>query len=273
MADKAIYSVDKITNLSNSGNIYINSGSNIKQISQKDLIASMFKNLQLYAQTGKSLGTSYTSAQQAEVSNGTFDGINIGDYWSIGGVTWRVWDIDWYMNKGDSQCTTHHLVIMPDGVLLTPNGSTTHYMNDTDTTAGGYAGTKYRGTYRSECEAKIKECFGDRILAHRELMCTAVSNGAPSGWAWTDATVELPSEIMMYGSTVWGNGTYNVGSMFPQLTLARLNPARVIYRSYSYWLRDVSSASQFAFVRYSGDANYNDASSAWLGVRPFFLLR
>lgn len=223
------------------------------------------------------LGSSYTAEQQAEVAAGTFNGLYLGAYWTIGGVTWRIWGFDWYLNKGATQCTTHHLVILPDANLLSANGSTTHYMNDTDTTAGGYAGTKLRSTYVSGMLSTIKSAFGNsHVLSHRELLCNAVSSGKASGWAWYDSTVEIPSEVMMYGATIWSNYTdggsgYNVGTSYPVLPLAIIEPKHVVNRT-NYWLRDVVSASWFAGVGGDGVAIYNGASYSSGGVRPFFLL-
>jgi hypothetical protein len=39
-----------------------------------------------------------------------------------------------------------------------------------------------------------------------------------------------------------------------------------------WWLRDVVSASDFAFVYSDGLATCSSASSAWAGVRPAFAL-
>ena len=56
---------------------------------------------------GVNLGSSYTAAQRNAVSSGTFTGLWIGDYWTIGGIQWIIVDFDYW---GD---TTHHLLVMP----------------------------------------------------------------------------------------------------------------------------------------------------------------
>ena len=227
--------------------------------------------------SGKNLGTTFTSDQQTAISSGTFEGLGLGDYWVIDGHNWRIWGFDWYMNKGDTQTTTHHVVIMPDDNLLDSDGSTS-YMNDTNTTSGGYAGTKLRNTYISQMETTINSAFGTgHILSHRELLSNSVdSNGKANGWAWYDSTVEIPSEVMMYGTTIFSNYTdggsgYNVGTAYPILPLALVKPEFVVNRN-TYWLRDVVSASSFADVNAYGDATSRLASSSWGGVRPYFLL-
>ena len=103
------------------------------------------------------------------------------------------------------------------------------------------------------------------------MISTASSGGVASNWDWYDTTVELPSEIMMYGSVIWGKGGYNTGTAYPQLELARLDPSKVSNRSH-YWLRDVAGSAVFACVAGDGLATFFVASSAWFGVRPYFLL-
>ena len=227
---------------------------------------------------GASLGSEFKSAHQTAISNGSFTGLFLGDYWTINSVNWRIWGFNYYKGRGDTNCTTNHVVVMPDSNLLVADGSTTHYMNDTDTTAGGYQGSKCRTTYLTNTSEstypyqKIANAFGaSHILAHRELISTAVSNGAASSWAWYDSKVEIPSETMLYGHTVWSNGGYNTASMPGQLPLAAIKPEFVFNRN-NYWLRDVASASTFAVVSTDGAANGSGASNAWFGVRPYFLL-
>ena len=48
---------------------------------------------------GKYLGSSYTLAQQQAVSSGTFEDMYIGDYWTIGGVNYRIDAFNYYRNK------------------------------------------------------------------------------------------------------------------------------------------------------------------------------
>lgn len=55
---------------------------------------------------GKNLGTALTAAQKAEIKAGTFKGFFIGDYWSIGDRIWRIVDINYWLNSGDTSCTT-----------------------------------------------------------------------------------------------------------------------------------------------------------------------
>ena len=219
---------------------------------------------------GKNLGTSLTAGQKTEIQNGTFKDLFLGDYWVIGGVTWRIVDIDYWYNCGDTAFTNHHLVIMPDVALYNAQ------MNATNVTTGGYVGSLMYTTNLETAKTTIDAAFGSaNILSHRELLVNAVTDGYPSAGAWFDSDVELPNEIMMYGSyihTPSGNGTiipyiYTINKQ--QLALFQVCPRFIVNRSYNQWLRDVVSAADFAYVSGDGYADYDYASDS-RGVRPVF---
>ena len=220
---------------------------------------------------GKYLGNAVTAAQKAEIANGTFDDIFIGDYWTISGIDWSVADMDYFYRTGDTELTKHHLVIIPRLCLYT------HVMNDAHSTEGGYANSKMRASGLDEAKAKFTEAFGDMIITHRELFTNAVTNGKPSGGAWMDATVELMNEIMVYGTTVFTPGCD--GATIPylyttnkiQLAAFQLNPAFITVRGQWYWLRDVVSGTDFAIVSDGGNANYHGAAGAFY-VRPYAII-
>jgi hypothetical protein len=227
--------------------------------------------------TGKNLGNGLTSQQAEKISDGDFYGLNIGDYWEANGNKFRIWHPNWYMNRGDQKFTKNHLVIMPDANILKADGSTTHYMNNTDTTSGGYAGTKYRSTYKSQCLKAFTDVFGtDHIAKYRGLLSNAVASGMVSGWAWYDCDAELPSEEMMFGAHHWSTSTdsgssgYNGGSFWGQLALAIIAPEFVV-NGENYFEQDVGTAAWFAVVVNDGGAA-GSASAPWVGGRPFALL-
>ena len=93
---------------------------------------------------GKNLGSSVTAAQYSATAAGTFDNLFIGDYWIIDGITWRIAAFDYWFGYGDTRCTTHHILVVPDQNLNVGDGSTTHWMNATDTTVGAYVGSDWR---------------------------------------------------------------------------------------------------------------------------------
>ena len=219
---------------------------------------------------GKNLGTAFTAAQKAEIKAGTFKGFFIGDYWSIGDRIWRIVDINYWLNSGDASCTTPHLVIMPDQSLYSAK------MNETNITTGGYVGSQMYTANLANAKTLVNSAFGSaNILNHREYLTNAVTNGYPSAGAWYDSTVELPNEIMMYGSLVFtpaGDGSF-VPNRYTidktQLALMKMYPRFINPGRYWYWLRDVVSSARFAVVLSLGATDYSGASNSG-GVRPVF---
>ena len=217
---------------------------------------------------GKNLGTSVTAAQYAAISAGTFDDLFIGDYWVIGGVNYRIAAFDYYLRCGDTDLNTHHVVIVPDSNLYN------HVMNDTNTTDGGYMGSKMYTEGLNQAKTTIKAAFPNHVLKHRVYLTNAVSNGKPSAGAWCDSEVELMNEQMVYGGAVFMPGcdgttvptNYRVEKS--QLPLFAHRPDLISNRL-TFWLRDVVTAACFALVYYGGNASYSYASFSF-GVRPAF---
>lgn len=218
---------------------------------------------------GKNLGTALTAVQKAAIKDGSFKGMFLGDYWSIGGRIWRIVDMDYWYNCGDTAFTSHHLVIMPDEALYNAQ------MNTTNVTTGGYVGSAMYKSNLANAKTIVNAAFQGSVLTHREYLCNAVANGRPSGGAWFDSSIELPNEPMMYGHPHFS--PTSDGSTVPsiytisktQLALFMVCPRFIVNRSYNQWLRDVVSSADFAFVNFHGHtASY--AASGSVGVRPVF---
>lgn len=217
---------------------------------------------------GKSLGSSVTIAQYSAISAGTFDDMYIGDYWTIGGVNYRIAAFDYYLNCGDTSCTKHHVVLVPDTCLYN------HVMNDTNITTGAYVGSKMYTEGLEQAKTTIKAAFSGHVLSKRIYLSNATANGKASAGAWCDSEVDLMCEHMVYGNGVFSpvsDGTtvpnnYRVEKS--QLPLFQHEPSRICNRA-NWWLRDVISASNFAYVTGAGNADYDNASNS-NGVRPDF---
>lgn len=221
---------------------------------------------------GENLGTSVTAAQWAAIAAGTFEDMYIGDYWVIGGVTYRIAAFDYYYKTGDTSCDTHHVTLVPDGNMYT------HVMNDTNVTTGAYVGSKMYTTGLSAAKTTINNAFGSaHILNHRQYLKNAVTNGYESAGSWYDSTVELMTEQNVYGGKVFANCTQgaNLAAQYTvdksQYPLFAHRPDMISNRAW-FWLRDVASAALFCFVDSAGFAYYAGASSA-LGVRPAFSIK
>ena len=229
---------------------------------------------------GKSLGSTVTTAQYAAIKAGTFDDLYIGDYWTIGGVNYRIAAFDYYLNSGDTNCTTHHVVIVPDTCLYNAQMHNTSSggweSGAANTTAGGYVGSDMYKSNLEQAKTTIKSAFSGHVLKHRIYLTNAVANGRASGGAWCDSEVDLMCEQMVYGSGIFS--PVSDGSNVPanyrveksQLPLFQHEPSRICNRN-NWWLRDVITASSFASVGDSGIASYYDASVSF-GVRPAFCI-
>lgn len=238
---------------------------------------------------GKDLTAYFASgAMSAAIAAGTFDNIYIGDYITkaitVDGTTynvkWEVADLDYFLHDGSMENTAHHVVMFPS-VTIQTNVS----MNDTDTTAGGYMGSKMWTDVIPKYTAAIKTAFGaGHVLNHRELLTNTVNAtaasaaganfvGTTTNWAWTDVDANIPSEPMIYGGAVFGSSGYDVGNKNKQLAIFR-------YKKFSeghkwFWLQAVVSSPAFAVADVLGIAFFGSASTSngYGGVRPYFLLR
>lgn len=227
---------------------------------------------------GKNLGTAFTAEQKANIANGSFKDLWLGDYWQSGNIKYRIADIDYWYNTGDTAFTKHHLVIVPDNCLYNAQMHNTesgaYEAGEANTTVGGYTGSDMYTANLENAKTTITGFFGEALLTHREFLTTAVTNGYPSASAWFDSSVELMNEPMVYGSYI--HAPSGNGSMIPsrhtiskqQLALFAHCPKFANIRA-TYWLRDVVSSASFARVDSYGNA-YSDLASSSRGVRPVF---
>lgn len=219
---------------------------------------------------GKSLGEEFTKEQAQRIVDGSFKGFFVGDYWEINEHTWRIVDINYWIGTGDEECTTPHLVIMPDHKLYDQR------MNATATTNGAYVGSEMYTSGLNNAKTTINNVFGsENILSHKEYLQNAMTSGYPSAGTWYNSTVELPNECMMYGSYIFmpgGTGSVVVNRYTTnksQLALMQIHPKWINPHIENQWLRDAISMSHFAIVHDGGDTSHVDASEN-LGVRPVF---
>ena len=221
----------------------------------------------------------YDGTLSQQIAAGTFDDIFIGDY-IIGRVSNRkyiVADINYRLNCGDTECTTPHVLMIPERSMGTAK------MNDSNVTTGAYVGSKMYTDYLAPFKTIIQNDFEvGHILSHRTYLPNAVTNGYESGGEWKDSTIELMNELMVYGANIFhnvSNGTnlpanYTIDKA--QLSLFRLDKSKIVALNdsasrISWWLRDVVSASLFALVSSNGNATNSSASNS-NGVRPAFLI-
>lgn len=221
---------------------------------------------------GKYLGTSVTAAQYAAIAAGTFDDLYIGDYWTIGSVNYRLGAFDYFLNSGDTACTDHHVVVVPDTCLY--NAA----MSSTNTTAGGYMSTQLNISGLEQAKDIVKNAFGEsHLMGRRIYLSTQVTNGIITNGDWFNDSITIMCEQMVYGSSIFS--PVSDGNTIPnnciveksQLPLFQHEPSLICNRS-TWWLRDVISSADFAYVNFKGISDYGNASTV-LGVRPYFCIK
>ena len=229
---------------------------------------------------GKNLGT-ITSANIAsflsehEVSAGKFTDLYVGDEITIQDGTynakWLIAGFDTEYNKGDTAFTTHHITLIPKTPLYDDQ------MNSTDTTAGGYKGSAMHTTKLPALATKLQTALGTHLLTHRAIISNAVNTeaapggsstwkGMASGWEWTDVKCVLPTEVQVYGGTVFSSSGWDTGEAEQKLPVFNfINPVQ--FSRWTFWLRCVASSTNFCICSGSGDAGTSGASNS-RGVRP-----
>ena len=214
---------------------------------------------------GKDLGTNVTDEMYASITAGTFDDMFVGDYFTINSTVYRIAGFNLIKNCGDNVNVGNNVCLVPDRALANAK------MNESNDTTGAYANSLMRTANMTQITRKIETDFGStHVIPYRDMLTNATADGQASGVGVYDCKVELMSEVMVYGTKVWGNTGYEVGCLSEQIPLFRLNPES-IHRRFAYWLRSVASTTNFSAMIGSGYTTTSYASAEY-GVIPFFFI-
>ena len=204
----------------------------------------------------KYLGDTVTAEQAAAIADGSFEALFIGDYWTMGGVNYRIADFDYWYRTGfpeSSRVKKHHAVIVPDTSIATGQ------MNGSNTTSSGYRNSLMKSKMNDTISALPPE-IRSRLLVHNALL----------DGTWTETSVDLMNEIMVYGCYVLADNSNKQTSENRQLSLFRMSP-QARYAGGNYWLRNYANATESTLVSYYGDAS-KDAATSTYGIRPVFAI-
>jgi hypothetical protein len=217
-------------------------------------------------------------------------------YQGVVGSDWvTIAGIDTLMGNGDSNAVNyHHLIMVPGNGEEGLQHFGRHAMNDTNTTEGGYVGSKI---YTDVLGAVVSEGstasgatitqqlyaeFGSHLKTTRELLSNSINTsgynrfgtagGCSSNWTWASCQAVLMSEVEAYGSIVWSSSGYDTGTAKTRLPLFAASTKALNNRSAWWWLKDVASAAYFCFVSNNGNAGYGNAAYTDGCVRPRFVL-
>jgi hypothetical protein len=237
---------------------------------------------------GKNLGTFTSTAEletflsNHEIATGNFTDLYLGDYFTIQDGTynanWMIAGFDTEFYKGwlvdgssDVQwINQHHITLIPRIPLFNAQ------MNSTNTTSGGYKGSAMHTSTLPTVVSNLQTVLGTHLLKRYALLSNAVdttrsnmfgtAGGASSSWEWTEVYATLPSEVQIYGSTIWSSSGYDTGEACMKLPVFNFIN-HVQFSRWDFWLRGVASSSGFCIAGSYGDAFAWDASGS-IGVRP-----
>lgn len=221
-------------------------GSGTKIIKKSDLIYALYDSVpDMHKQIirGKSLGSTFTSAQKEAISDGSFHDLWLGDYWTISGNTYRIVDFDYYYGTLANMVATHHVVVMPDDAVTS---STTTFASSKSKFV--YSSSTLRNsTAMNNSRSTIQNAFGvGTILTFKDNCIFAVRTSGTGDDAahcdrdWIDMTIEVPAVHHIAGS-----GGYNVvrsgnSPWMRQFSLFRIAGFKYWKRSGNVWTRDIS---------------------------------
>lgn len=216
-------------------------------------------------------------------------------------VKFYVGEIDKFYKVGNTSLETHHLV------MVTGDLGINQVMNDSNTTAGGYVGSKAHTVTLPALYAILNPLFNNAILTHKEHLSNTVlsaqtvslslddgngavtyscnnfpvySSGDPNAPGcvtvgnWYDCNLVLMSEIEMFGSNRFASSGMD-DLMCPEGQIAAFKYNRnlqTLNRTINTWLRNVNSASRFCICSVYGNSHRLDATYAHIRLRPRFLI-
>jgi len=221
---------------------------------------------------GNSLGNTVTAAQLAAISDGSFDDLYIGDYWTIPvtingteiSVKWRIADMDYFFSE-----TKHHLVIVPDEGLYTAA-----FYSSSSYPGYNYLVSLMHTTNLDTARTVINTAFPDMVLSHDEVF-----GSGSSAIQLATVTVEIMDSVMILGNIMMRTSSY-IGVAHDlgvtQFALFRMAPK---YRSISdsnterlYWARSEAIFNSNVIIHSATGIGGAEANRSDIYVRPYFLL-
>ena len=229
-----------------------------------------------------------------DINDAVFDNVFVGDYivktinlpaitytnksgtsvtqtaQTFSNVKWLVAGCDLFYGSGptSNQLWNHHIVLIADRPLQLNVG-----MNPTNDTTGGYINSDMFKIHMPNWTTAVKNAFGAaHVLSHHFAMSNATSSGTSSNYAVTEATVNIPNECMIYGTSCYGNA-YDNGYMYQFPIFALQN--HLAYSRACAWTSTVASTQHFVITASGESAGtfLAGAKDDYCGIRPYFLLK
>jgi hypothetical protein len=218
---------------------------------------------------GQSLG-SFNETFASDIKDGTFNNMWVGDYFVVNNHTYKIAGFNYKCGHEENTGLTNHLIMITD-VL------SSQAMNSTNTTAGGFAGTKLFKNYFPQIESQLQTDFGNHLLTFKSYLSTSIdSNGAPNNGQWYSLKACMCNSAMWWGkpsqySNNANGAKFNLGDETEQLPIMKLHTAEQSSGGNWVWLRDIYNSSGFADAIDDGSAAWDAAGDSG-DVRAFFLI-
>ena len=218
---------------------------------------------------GQGLG-SFNETFASDIENGTFNNMWVGDYFVVNNHTYKIAGFNYKCNHEENLGLRNHLIMITD--VLGDQA-----MNSSDTTEGGFAGTKLFREYFPQIESQLQTDFGKHLLTFKSYLSTSIDgNGAPNNGQWFNVKACMCNSAMWWGKPSEysnnANGTkFNLGDETEQLPIMKLHTAEQSSGGNYVWLRDINSSDHFADAT-GDDSTDGHYASASVGVRAFFLI-
>jgi len=280
---QGISSIDtKLSNLlTKAGEIYDKIGTGSSSAAD----VSTYAQIHNKAYRGSYLGETITAAQSNAIATGTFEDLYPGDYWEkeiryydaygtaiTATVRMLIAECDPFLGKRTNQ---HHVAVVPQWNLYNAK------MYDSDITTYGYFGSKMYTDYLAGAEEAFRVFFGSEHICTYKLTVTNASDGTAANTTWLEVTnrvCDLMSIYQVVNTHALTNANLPKDDEATQLALFKLQPEFIKLQTSSasanavnYWLRDLYSTTDFAYVTPSCAVSRSNASYT-CGVRPLALI-
>ena len=120
----------------------------------------------------------------------------------------------------------------------------------------------FQADFGSANVLKYREINGNAVVTDKPSGGQGNWNGCTSGWGWYDRYLDLPSEVELYGSRIFGSGM-DTGCQCEQLPLFRNAAIHDFYPRIDIWTKAVASSSSACVRSLNGNATSNNASNAF----------
>lgn len=281
MATKRISELSATTEMSKEDFLIVEESAGTKIIRYEDLLADLQNRIQTDIKRaatyqGRNLTNVYTPAQlSAKIKLQDFKDLNIGDYFEITLTNGEEAVIDISGFNGN--------LMQGDGTLINTNPhitmtfrdclATTYKMNETNTNAGGYAGSALATTVNTTIFNLLPAEWKAIVMPTRRL---EPNKGT---WAWATRNMWLLSEVEVFGCNHFGEPEWSGGVMqlpifahsFRHIVKGLGKGAAARGSRCHWWLATpyAGNTTHFCLVNANGHA-YGGGASTSGGVAPGF---